>query len=142
LAAGVHTIVAMYSGSSTYKSGNASVDQTVANRSSPCITLGSTANPTTVGQYVTYAAVVSGAFGAPTGTIVFRDNGAVINGCGGLAMTNGRASCTIGNQSMGTHSMTRGVFRDNFYDPVTSSTLPQVVNAAKATRPASRSAAR
>jgi len=135
LAAGVHTIVAMYSGSSTYKSGNASVDQTVANRSSPSITLGSTANPSTVGQYVTYAAVVSGAFGAPTGTIVFRDNGAVINGCGGLAMTNGRASCTIGNQSMGTHSMTAVYSGDNFYDPVTSSTLPQVVNAAKANTP-------
>jgi hypothetical protein len=71
------------------------LSQAVVNPGTPSITLGSTANPSTVGQYVTYTAVVSGAFGTPAGTIVFRDNGTVINGCGGLVMTNGRASCTI-----------------------------------------------
>jgi M6 family metalloprotease-like protein len=107
----------------------------VPSLSSSSITLGSTANPSTVGQYVTYTAVVSGSSGTPTGTIVFRDGGAVINGCGGLVMTNGRASCTIGNQAQGTHSMTAVYSGNGSYSGVTSSTLPQVVSAAKANTP-------
>jgi hypothetical protein len=107
LALGTHSISAAYSGNSTYNaSTSGTLSQMVVNPGTPSITLGSTANPSTVGQYVTYTAVVSGSSGTPTGTIVFSDDGAVINGCGGLAMTNGRATCTIGNQAMGTHSMT------------------------------------
>ena len=136
LALGTHSISAAYSGNSTYNaSTSGTLSQMVVNPGTPSITLGSTANPSTVGQYVTYTAVVSGSSGTPTGTIVFSDDGAVINGCGGLAMTNGRATCTIGNQAMGTHSMTAVYSGDGLYSGITSSTLPQVVNAAKANTP-------
>jgi Bacterial Ig-like domain (group 3) len=104
-------------------------------KATPSITLGSTANPSTVGQYVTYTGVVSGSLDPPYGTIVFRDNGTIIDGCGGLAMTNGRATCTIGNQALGTHSMTAVYSGDGLYNGITSSTLPQVVNAAKPNTP-------
>jgi hypothetical protein len=136
LSSGSHPITAVYSGNGTYNTGTSStLPQTVANPLTPSITLGSTANPSTVGQYVTYTGVVSGSSGTPTGTIVFRDNGAIINGCGGLVMANGRASCTIGNQALGTHSMTAVYSGNGTYSGITSSTLPQVVNAAKANTP-------
>src|SRR5262249_15404374 len=114
---------------------SAPISQVVNPKGTPSITLGSTANPSTVGQYVTYSGVVSGSFGTPTGTIVFRDNGTIIDGCGGLGMTNGRGTCTIGNQALGTHSMTAVYSGNAVYDGITSSTLPQVVNAAKANTP-------
>jgi len=136
LTVATHSMSAVYSGNSTYNAGTSNtVSQAVVNPGTPSITLGSTANPSTVGQYVTYTAVVSGAFGTPAGTIVFRDNGTVINGCGGLVMTNGRASCTIGNQALGTHSMTAVYSGGGLYSGITSSTLPQVVNVAKANTP-------
>lgn len=145
LVVGTHAITAAYSGNTTYNPRtSAVVSQTVASPTTPTtpsapgtasITLGSTANPSTVGQYVTYTAVVFGSSGTPTGTIVFRDNGTAINGCGGLVMTNGRATCTIGNQALGTHSMTAAYSGDGVYSAGSSSTLPQVVNPAKPNTP-------
>jgi len=135
LAVGTHSISAVYWGDDVYNGVTSNALAQTALHATPSITLGSTANPSTVGQYVTYTAVVSGSSGTPTGTIVFRDNGAVIDGCGGLTMTNGRASCTIGNQALGTHSMTAVYSGGGIYGAITSSTLPQVVNAAKANTP-------
>jgi YVTN family beta-propeller protein len=136
LGTGVHSIIARYFGDAIYDGAtSAPISQVVNPKGTPSITLGSTANPSTVGQYVTYTGAVSGSFGTPTGTIVFRDNGAIIGGCGGLVMTNGRATCTIGNQALGTHSMTAAYSGDSLYNGVTSSTLPQVVDPAKPNTP-------
>jgi len=76
---------------------------------------------------VTFTAVLSGAAGTVTGNVVFRDNGVTISGCGGIALTNGRVTCTPALNTTGIHSITGIYLGDANYNGVTSSTLPQSV---------------
>jgi hypothetical protein len=76
---------------------------------------------------VTFTAVLSGAAGTPTGNVVFRDNGQTISGCGGLALTNGRVTCSPRLNTVGTHSVTAIYLGDGNYNGITSSVVPQSV---------------
>jgi len=95
-------------------------------------TLASSANPSTVGQAVTFTATVSGS--APTGNVVFRDGAATIAGCSAVALSgsgNARtAACTTSSLPQGTRSITAAYAGDGGNSASTSSALAQVVSAA------------
>jgi len=44
--------------------------------------------------------------GSPTGTVTFRDNGVSIAGCVSMALSAGKATCTISSLAAGTHPIT------------------------------------
>ncbi|MCC7216517.1 MAG: Ig-like domain repeat protein [Burkholderiales bacterium] len=70
--------------------------------------LASSVNPSVVGTPVTFTASVTGT--APTGNVVFRANGVIIAGCGGVALTGSgntrTAPCATSALAVGTYSIT------------------------------------
>jgi hypothetical protein len=130
LTQGTHSITTVYSGNATYKGVTSStLRQTVnaAKANTPSFTLGSSQNPSAAGNVVTFTAVLSGPAGTPTGNVVFRDNGEAIVGCAGLALTNGRVTCSPRLNTVGTHSITAIYLGDGNYNGITSTVLPQTV---------------
>jgi hypothetical protein len=91
-------------------------------------TLGSSSNPSTAGQAVTFTATVTG--NSPTGTVNFKDGGTTIAGCGAQTVSGGSATCTSSGLSVGSHSITAVYSGDSGNDASTSSTLTQTVNQA------------
>jgi hypothetical protein len=89
-------------------------------------TLGSTPNPSTFGQPVTFTATVSCPGFTPTGTVTFRD-GATVLGSGTLL--GGVASFTTSSLAVGSHSITAAYPGDTNCAAGTSNTVTQVVNA-------------
>jgi len=75
LAVGSHSITASYGGDGNFNSSSSSLGQTV-NKASTATSLSSSANPSAIGQLVTFTAtvnVVAPAAGTPTGTVTFSD---------------------------------------------------------------------
>jgi hypothetical protein len=95
----------------------------------------SSANPSVVGQTVTYTASVTGSSGTPAGTVAFFDGGNPITCTGGNQTLNGsgQATCqvTYSSVSGSPHSITAtyGGQANVFYGSM-SSALSQVVNKA------------
>ncbi len=95
-------------------------------QSSTMTTLVSSANPSTVGQSITYTATISAL--AATGTVEFKDGGVVISGCSDRAVSFGIATCTVGSYATtGSHSVTATYSGDGNYLSSTSSTLTQTI---------------
>src|SRR2546427_8273141 len=72
LVAGSHTIKAVYSGDSNFKSDSTTVAQTV-NQAGPTVTLTSSLNPSTFEQSVMFKAKVDNSSHTPTGSVTFYD---------------------------------------------------------------------
>jgi hypothetical protein len=93
-------------------------------------TVASSANPSTSGASVTFTASVSGT--APTGTVLFKDNGATIAGCGAVALagsTNTRtAACTTTALAAGSHAIVATYSGNAANAPSSSAALTQTVN--------------
>jgi len=95
--------------------------------------LGSSANPSVVGQAVTYTATVapatSGA-GTPTGQVELLDGTTPIAACGGAAGTaisaSGSAACTIAYQATGSHTVTVRYLGDTTFAGSSASLAQQV----------------
>ena len=95
-------------------------------------TLGSSANPSTLGASVTFTATVTGS--APTGNVGFTTDGTPISGCASVALPTGTASskiatCSTSSLSAGTHSIVAAYTGDPANSGSTSPTLSQGVNA-------------
>ncbi|HEY1329236.1 MAG TPA: Ig-like domain repeat protein [Casimicrobiaceae bacterium] len=92
--------------------------------------LASSLNPSGLGASVTFTASVSGS--APTGTVLFTDNGAAIAGCSAVALagTTGTrtASCTTGALTAGSHAILARYGGNAANAASTSATLAQTVN--------------
>ena len=126
-AAGGPWIRAVYSGDNTYAtSTSANLTQTI-NKDATITALVSSANPSIVGQTVTYTATVSPA--AATGAITFKEDGVAIPGCTKKTIAPGTATtCTTTYSTVGWHSIIAVYSGDNTYSTSTSPTLTQVIH--------------
>jgi hypothetical protein len=89
----------------------------------------SSANPSQTGATVTYTATVAPTPTAdPTdGTVSFDDGTGVINGCTGVPVSNGTATCSQTYGTPGSHAITATYSGNRLLDPSTSQTLTQNV---------------
>jgi hypothetical protein len=94
--------------------------------------LASSANPSLVGQPVTFTATVTASSGTPAGTVTFNDGSLAIAGCSGIALASGSATCSTAALSAVAHSITAVYSGSSAYSASTSAALAQTV-AAKVT---------
>ena len=131
LAVGLHAnITAGYHGDSNFNgSSSAAYSQTV-NRAGTTTTLSSSANPSVIGQAVTFTATVNGA--SPTGVVTFKDGGTNVTGCVNLASSGGSAVCQVASPVFGTHAITAD-YSGDASNQASSGLFPHVVNKASTT---------
>jgi uncharacterized repeat protein (TIGR03803 family) len=150
LAAGAHTVMAVYSGNTADNLSSGSLTETVQGgaQSSTTTTLASSVNPSVYGQAVTITATVTAvAPGAatPTGTVAFQLDGqvipvpiALVNGVATLNLSNvatpeaGKHSITASysgdiNNLSSNASQTQTVNADNTTTQISASTNPSVL---------------
>ncbi len=123
LVGGIHSITASYSGDAIDTAAtSAAVAQTV--KAVTSVSLTSSANPSTVGQTVTFTAFVQTS--SPTGTLQFLDGGTII---GTVKVTSQTSAFSTSQLTQGTHSITASYSGDVLDTAATSAPLAQTVNA-------------
>jgi predicted secreted protein len=116
LAAGTHTISAVYSGDSNYLTSTSStIAQSIQTASS--ITLLSLQNPSPVGQPATFVATVTPP--TATGSVQFLDGTTVL---GTVTLSGGSATLATSSLTQGTHSIT-AVYSGDANDTASTSTV-------------------
>src|SRR3989441_996209 len=94
--------------------------------------LASSANPSVVGQNVTYTATVTAtapASGTRTGTVDFQDGGVTIAGCGAQPVSvAGTATCVVSYAGPGSHTISAVYSGDANFNPSTSPNMTQTVS--------------
>ena len=141
LAAGMHSITAVYSGDSNfYATGSngstATVLSQTVNKAITTTSVVSSLNASTYGQSVTFTTVVTPAYaGTPTGTVTFYDGATAISGPINLSNATASYTTTTLQLAAGMHSITAVYSGDsNFYatgsNGSTANTLTQTVNQA------------
>jgi hypothetical protein len=129
LAAGSHTITAIYGGDSTFAATSTAMNQAVGAPSgtSSGTTVTSSASFVLPGVPVTFTAVVSGSGGTPTGSVTFYD-GTTVLGTGTLANVNGQDEATLTTSSLilGAHGITAIYSGDSTFDASSGSLTQQV----------------
>jgi hypothetical protein len=131
LSVAAHSITVEYNGDGNFNtSTSATLSQTV-NRADTTTTVTSSANPSVVGQSVTFTATVApvapGA-GIPGGAVTFKDASTTL-GTATLDAT-GKATLSTSSLAVGTHSITVEYGGDTNFNSSVSGTLSQVVNKA------------
>ena len=106
LAAGAHSITAVYSGDAGNLTSTSPVLTQSIGLSTSSTALTASPNPAAPGVLVTFTATVTG--NAPIGTVNFKDGGVTFGGCGAVAFTGGAgnvrtAKCTTSSLPVGTH---------------------------------------
>ncbi len=129
LAVGTHPITAQYGGNSNFSGSTSStLSEVVVNVKATTTTLGSSLNPSFVGQSVTFTATVSTTLGGtPTGTVTFLD-GATPLGTGGLN-SSGVATYSTSTLALGAQSITASYGGDANDATSTSQVVNQTVSA-------------
>jgi hypothetical protein len=123
LAAGTHSIKAVYSGDGNYSgSTSGAITQTVSKAASS-VSLSAGPNPSTVGQAVTLTAAVTPAGG--TGTVQFLDGSTAL---GTATISGGTAALAVSTLAAGTHSITAVYSGDGNYSGSTSGAWTQTVS--------------
>ncbi|MGZ5061928.1 MAG: Ig-like domain repeat protein [Usitatibacter sp.] len=100
-------------------------------------TVDSTSYTASAGQGVTFTVNVMGTSGAPTGSVTFRDNGAAIAGCAGVAIAGGTAHCTTAALATGAHAITGLYSGDGTYGSGVAGPITQTINGSSAQSAAS-----
>jgi probable HAF family extracellular repeat protein len=130
LSAGTHPITAIYSGDKFNATSTSPVlNELISLNGATTTTLGSTVNPVTIGQSVTFTATVTG--NTPTGTIQFLDG--TRNLSSPVVLTAGTAAYTASGLTLGTHSITASYSGDSSNAPSTSTILSEVASQAATT---------
>lgn len=126
LSLGTHSITANYGGDAVFAASTSKVlTQTVSNTTTTSTSLASSANPSTVGQPVTFTATVTpNGSGTPTGTVTFKDGASTL---GNGSLNNGRATLATSSLSTGSHSITAVYGGDSNFSGSTSAALSQTV---------------
>jgi hypothetical protein len=126
LAAGSHSIVASYSGDNNFLPGNSAALTQTVNVASTTIHVASSANPSYVGQGVTFVATVAGQFnGTTTGSVTFKQGKITL---ATSALGNGKAKYATTYTTTGTRSITATYSGDSNNLASTSAALKQVVD--------------
>lgn len=132
LAGGVSSLTATYNGDATNATSVSAAVQHTVSRVATTTTLTSTQNPSPVGAALTLTATVSGA-GTPTGTVVFRNGGAAISTCNGVALNGAHvATCNVA-LPVGSYNLTADYSGDADDAPSSSATLAQSIVKATST---------
>ena len=130
LSVATHSITATYNGDTNFNaSTSAAVSQTV-NKANITITLGSSLNPSTYGDTVTFTATTTSGVGTPSGTVTFKDGGVVF---AISTLTSGVATVATSTLSVGIHSITATYNGDEIFNASTSVAVSQTVNKANIT---------
>ncbi|HSB56383.1 MAG TPA: PQQ-dependent sugar dehydrogenase [Nitrosopumilaceae archaeon] len=135
LAVGTHSITASFGGNSVYNPSTSSTLTQTVNKGGTTTTISSNANPSGIGQPVTFTATVSPvspATGTRTGTVTFYD-GATTIGIGTLAANT--ATFTTTSLTTGSHSITAVYSGDANFNTSTSLTLTQSITSSGTTYP-------
>ncbi|MGA3211950.1 MAG: Ig-like domain-containing protein [Terriglobales bacterium] len=133
-AVGGYSFCASYPGSKYFESGNTKYPAAnnprcpfVVNYALPTTTRSSSSNPSTVGQAVTFSAMVSGG-ASPQGSVEFTSNGKTITGCEKVTLTpNNAAECTTSFSKPGTYTIMATYLGDEQNVSAGSDDLTQVV---------------
>jgi hypothetical protein len=84
------------------------------------------------GQSVTFTVRLMGNGATPTGTVAFKANGNLINGCSAVAVSNGQALCTTTTLAAGSWAITGAYSGDPTYGAGVAGPITQTVNGAPA----------
>ena len=125
LTVGAHAITASYGGDGNFPASTSPVLTQTVNQNAAAISLASSANPSALGQSVTFTATVTGSGGTPSGSVTFKDGGTVI---GTATLAGSSASLTISSLTEGTHSIVAVYGGDGNFTGVTSAALTQSVD--------------
>ena len=119
------TITATYGNDANNTGSFGTVSQTV-NALNTTTALGSSQNPSTVGQSVTFTATVTGG-SSPTGTVAFSGGG--ITGCGSQTLNgSGVATCNTSALAAGSNQTITAVYSGNANNATSTGTVSQTVN--------------
>src|SRR2546426_860213 len=125
LAAGGHTIKAVYSGDGNFRSDSTTITQTV-NKAPPAVMLASSLNPSTFGQNVTFKAKVDSGTHTPTGSVTFYDGASSL---GTVSLTGDTAQVSTAALTSGAHSI-KAVYGGDSNFRSDTTTITQTVNKA------------
>ena len=131
LAAGTHSITAVYSGNSNLAGSTSSAVSEVVNSATTATSISSSANPASVGQVVTFTVSVQPAFGGTaSGSVSFSDGATLL---GTISLTNNSGQLSVSTLGAGSHSITAAYNGDASTNGSTSSVLSQTINPAATT---------
>jgi len=91
----------------------------------PTISLGSSQNPSLIGQSVTFTASVTSGAGTPLGLLQFKDNGVNLGAV--QVLNNGNASVTTAALTVGTHTITADYLGSTFFYAASGTLTPDQV---------------
>ncbi len=124
LAVGTHTLTATYPGDPLSAAANASTTGITVDIASTSTTLASSLNPAPAGSPITLTAQVTGSGATPTGSVTFRDSGAVLST---VNLTGNTAALTLSTLAPGIHQLSAAYTGDAFDAPSNSAALAQQV---------------
>ena len=130
LGVGSHNITAVYGGDANFGASTSAALAQAVNAAATHTSVGSSLDPSTLGQSVTFTATVTvdapGA-GTPTGTVTFFDGGTPI---GSATLSGSAASISVASLGVGSHNVTAVYAGSASFTTSTSAALAQVVNQA------------
>ena len=129
-ASGTFSIVANYSGDSSYNAASSTPVSQVVNQYTTTTALTSNLNPSTYGQIVDLTATVTTSGTTPTGTVTFNNGSTSL---GSKNLSSGAATLKISTLNVGTSTITATYAGDAAHSGSTSKSLKQVVDKATTT---------
>jgi hypothetical protein len=125
LGLGTHSITAVYNGSASFNLSTSTAVSQVVNKATTTTTLTSSANPSTVGESVTFSATIKPQYsGPPGGTVTFKDGTTTL---GSVTLSSGVAKYTTTKLAKGTHSI-GAAYGGSVSFATSSATLTQTVH--------------
>lgn len=131
--AGTHSISAVFGGQLNYSASTSAAISLSVLRASTSVTVSSSAASSTVGQSVTFTAVVGvtapGTAVVPvSGSVFFTDGSTVLKTCMAQYVVNGSTICTASTLGVGTHNITAFYLGDaNYFPSPPSAAVSQAV---------------